>query len=97
MCLILGTLTAILRGRFLLVHLENPTDGEILEMFVNDFDSEEFVISCVGDDVANEFADAESGLVWPDGVGPGNALGEAHFPPSVWAEAEARWASWDDR
>jgi hypothetical protein len=80
MCLILGTLTAILRGRFLLVHLENPTDGEILEMFVHDFESEEFVISCVADD-----------------VGPGNALWEGHFPPSVWAEAEARWASWDDR
>jgi len=43
--LVLATLAAILGGRFLLVHLENPPDGEILEMFVNDFDSEEFVIS----------------------------------------------------
>ena len=82
MCLILGTLTAILRGRFLLVHLENPTDGEILEMFVHDFESEEFVISCVADDVANEFADAESDLVWPGTVStPGNAVGKRIFHP----------------
>jgi len=78
MCLILGTLTAILRGRFLLVHLENPTDGEILEMFVHDFESEEFVISCVADDVANEFADAESG---PTVSAPETPLGKRIFHP----------------
>ncbi|MGY8778250.1 MAG: hypothetical protein ACKVIN_09020 [Longimicrobiales bacterium] len=96
MCSALATIAAVPGGRFLLVHLENPTDREILEMFVNDFDSEEFVISCVAADVANEFADAGSDLVWP-GIDPGNAVEEAHFPPSVWAEAEARWAIWDYR
>jgi hypothetical protein len=96
-CSVLVTLGVILGGRFLLVHLENPTDFEIVEMFVNDFDSEEFVLSYVADDIANEFADAGSELVWPDGVDPDNAVEAAHFPPDVWAEAEARWATWDDR
>ena len=97
MCSVLATIAAVLGGRFFLVQLENPTGGKILEMFVNDSDSEEFVISGVADDVVNEFADAGSDLVWPGGVGPGNAVEEAHFLPSVWAEAEARWASRDDR
>lgn len=88
------TVLAIVAGKYGAVQSVMPSDEEIVVMFTDDFENEEFVISFVADQVVSELEADGRSVEWPEGVVPGNAGAEADYPAGVWAEAETRWASW---
>jgi hypothetical protein len=92
---VLITVLSVLGGKYVVGYVLLPSDDEIVGMFLADFDNEEFVLSYMADDVANEFAEDGRALDWPDGADPDNATTEGDFPADVWTEAEVRWAGLD--
>lgn len=89
------TVLAIVAGKYGAVQTVMPSDEEIVAMFTEDFENEEFVISYVADQVVQELEAEGRPVEWPGGVAPGSAAAEADYPADVWAEAETRWASLD--
>jgi uncharacterized tellurite resistance protein B-like protein len=83
---------AIIAGKYAGIVSMVPSDDEIVDMFIERFDDEEYVVSYVADDVAAEYAREGRELQWPVGSDPSQAKSEADYPAEVWAEAEVRWS-----
>ena len=84
------------RIEYAAVEMLMPSDAELVGMFTERFDDEEYVVSFLADDVAGEFQSAGREMVWPQGVDPANASSQSDYPPAVWAEAGRRWSEWSD-
>lgn len=84
---------AIVAGKYAGIQSVMPSDDEIMAMFTANFESEEYLISYVADEVVAEYVAAGLGVDWPAGVDPSQAAYEVDYPADVWAEADARWAA----
>ncbi len=89
------TVVSIVAGKYLAVQTLMPSDDEIVALFTQEFENEDFVISYVADDVAAEYEAAGRPVAWPEGVDPSNAADQGDYPADVWADAEVRWGAWD--
>lgn len=87
------TLLAIPAGKYALVELSVPSDAELVSILMENTRNDEFVISYVADDVVDELEASGETVDWPPGVDPAVASTREEYPPDVWTEAEARWAS----
>ena len=90
------TALSIVAGKFGATMGMMPSDEEIVSLFTEQFESEEFVISYVADQVVGDFEQQGRPVSWPAGVDPGMAQNQGDYPEDVWAEAEGRWAGWTD-
>lgn len=90
------TVLAIAAGKYAAVQLMMPSDEELVAMFTTNFESEEFVMSFIADDVVDEHEAAGTRVEWPVGVDPENASAQADYPPGIWQEAAVRWDAMDD-
>ena len=84
------TVMSIVGGKALAVELLMPSDDEIWEMFTANFEDEEYVLSFIADEVAQEFEADGKTLEWPE---DSEASAQDDYPVDVWAEAERRWAA----
>lgn len=84
---------SIIAGKYAGVRMTVPSDEEILSMFAESFDKQEFVVSYVADDVAADMEREGRTLAWPAGVDREHAARATDYPPEVWAEATARWSA----
>ncbi|MGD8600327.1 MAG: TerB family tellurite resistance protein [Gemmatimonadota bacterium] len=82
---------AIVAGKYAGIVTTMPSDDEIVGMFVDRFDDEEYVVSYVADEVVAEYVQEGRQVDWPAGSDPSQASSRADYPVDVWAEAEARW------
>ena len=85
------TVLSIAAGKYAAIDLMMPSDEELVEMFTEGFEDEEYVMSFVADEVVGEYLAAERSVEWPDGVDPGDVSSEADYPVAVWTEASQRW------
>lgn len=90
------TALSIAGGKYAAVELLMPSDEELIAMFTASFEEEEYVISYMADEVADEFEAEGRPVAWPEGVGRANAATQADYPPDVWAEAILRWSALSD-
>lgn len=90
------TALSIAGGKYLAVELLVPSDDELVELFTQSFEDDEYVISYLADDVAAELEAAGRTVDWPEGVDPDNAATRAEYPADVWDEAVARWSGLSD-
>ncbi len=93
---VMGFRGSPVRIEYAAVEMLMPSDAELVGMFTERFDDEEYVVSFLADDVAGEFQSAGREMVWPQGVDPANASSQSDYPPAVWAEAGPRWSEWSD-
>lgn len=87
------TAVAIVGGKYAGIVALMPSDDEIEDMVLSNFEREEYLVSYVADDVAAEWTSNGRELAWPAASDPSQASAEADYPPDVWAEAEARWGA----
>ena len=87
------TALSIAAGKYAAIQLMMPNDAELVEMFMQGFEDEEYVVSFVADEVVSEREAASVPVAWPEGVDPSTAQSEADYPGDVWAEASERWAA----
>lgn len=90
------TVLSIVAGKYAAVQTLMPSDDEIVAMFAERFEEEEFVVSYVADEVVRELEAAGESVEWPDGVDPQNAASQSDYPAEVWAQAQVRWAGWTE-
>ncbi len=76
------TALSIVAGKYAAVEMLMPSDAELVGMFTERFDDEEYVVSFLADDVAGEFRSAGREMVWPQGVDPANASSQSDYPPA---------------
>lgn len=58
--------------------------------------TEEDMLVSYADDVVEEWESQGRQLTWPEGMSVDEATEEKDYPPTVWAEAEKRWAMVDE-
>ena len=86
------TVLAILAGKYASVELRVPSDAELVDVWMEEFFTEEYVVSFLADEVVAEAAAAGRAVAWPPGVDPMDASTQADYPAEVWAEAMLRWS-----
>lgn len=87
------SVVSIMAGKYMGVALMMPDDAELVDMFVEGFDDEEYVVSFLADDIVAEFEMQGRDVIWPDDVDPATASAEYEYPSDVWSEADARWTA----
>lgn len=91
------TCLSIVGGKYAAVELtlqkelQGSEMNEVVAGELARFDSDEYVISYLADEVAHSREEAGETVNWPAGVDPREAAAQSDYPADIWAEADARW------
>lgn len=86
---------AVVGGKYAMVELAMPNEGELFANTVAALEDDEYVVSYIADDVVAEFEAEGRAVEWPEGVEALQATTRAEYPADVWNIALSRWEGMD--
>lgn len=81
---------SILGGKYATVELLVDKE-QMIGQAVDRLENDEFVVSCLADDIIEEQAAQGEAITWPPGVTAEDADEELDYPPEIWSEAASQW------